>query len=338
MTTKDDELRRRQEARAAKAVGEIIEDLSTRDELGDEWRCTTLAEQESIKRIWHALVMKAILAMGVLAMAGCSTTAKVYTSNPATAKVEASHIMAYAARKPRESQPEPKPTPKPDDGAEPTAAELAEYSAPEKLSWLQKTIKTSIVSAAEEEMGKANLTWEKIRERLDQVERIATWVDSFPAPKPKHLAVPDTAEESVEKPVEPAVPVPPKPKGLPRLLIFTASWCGPCKVLHDQFPKMRERGWRINEQDATATDAHWLYIDVEAHPSLAAKYAKANKSGVYEVPQFYLIDSDGAVIDRGELDKIGFRVKPETLKAPDGKPFAFGAEGLDQWYRLGMAK
>lgn len=335
MTTKDDELRRMKEARAHKAVAEIIEDISTRDDLGDEWQCLESAEKESIKRCWQSLVLKAILAVCVLIlMAGCSQPlSNTYKFAPATAKVEAAHIMAYAARAPRDSQPEPKPKPKPDDGAshdEPTAAELAEYSAPEKLTWLQKTIKTSIVAAIREEM-------EKHPEVARGEKNLARFNDFIEGKAFKHLAVPDTAEEPEEKPADPAVPVPPKPWGLPRLLIFTASWCGPCKVLKGQFPEMRKRGWKIVDESKSPTaDAHWLYIDVEANPSQAAKYAKTNTKGEYDVPQFVLIDSDGAVIDRGELDKVAFRVNPETIKQPGGKPFAFGAEGLDQWYRLGM--
>lgn len=272
MTTKDDELRRLKEARAAKAVAEIIEDLSTRDELGDEWRCTTLAEQDSIKRTWQALILKAILAACVvMIIPGCfrgfTGPAKKYVSHPATAKVEAGHILAYSARAPRSEQPQPSPQPKPKpDGqpspeSEPTQAQVEAAAA--KPGWLEGMVQRAISKTVDEKLSKSDTTWEEIRELKGQVKRIAAWVDSFPSPKKQGALV-----------TPGLTPLP-----VPRCLLFSGPKCDGCKALIAEIKADKSHDYIINDWDG----ADIQIVDIVEHPEIAARHH------IREVPALVIV-------------------------------------------------
>lgn len=66
-----------------------------------------------------------------------------------------------------------------------------------------------------------------------------------------------------------------------KVLKFSASWCGPCKVLAPIF----------NEVKATMSDVSFQEIDVDQNSDLAIKY------GIRGVPTI-VIEKDGQVVDR----------------------------------------
>lgn len=82
-----------------------------------------------------------------------------------------------------------------------------------------------------------------------------------------------------------------------RILCFTASWCGPCQAMkRDVYPGLVAAGWKIGEGPSN----HIEFVDVDAHPELAAKW------GVATLPTFIRV-SHGQEVRRlvGQADKAG---------------------------------
>lgn len=89
-----------------------------------------------------------------------------------------------------------------------------------------------------------------------------------------------------------AVPVGNKPT----LLIFTADWCPPCKMMKSQVypsPQIVEISDRFN----------WVFVDVDKERQKASKY------GARSIPHFVLEDASGKQIGSlsGGMDSASFR-------------------------------
>ena len=81
----------------------------------------------------------------------------------------------------------------------------------------------------------------------------------------------------------------PKPR-FPRILFFTASYCGPCQAAKGEcFEWLKHSGWQIDESDR----AHLQVVPIEKNSGLFAKY------GVGAMPSFVLIDSNGVIARSG---------------------------------------
>ncbi|MEM1013409.1 MAG: thioredoxin family protein [Planctomycetota bacterium] len=70
----------------------------------------------------------------------------------------------------------------------------------------------------------------------------------------------------------------------PRLLYFTADWCGPCQT-------MKRETWPDDtvEEAIKAFDA--VYVNIDDHEDLARQYAVAT------IPTIVVIDANGEVVD-----------------------------------------
>lgn len=268
---------RRNKARAAKAVAEIIEDMSNRPEFDFTWQEAPAQEQDEIRRTWEAFVLKAILASCclLLCLTGCAAKPAPIVVDLAHCRVEAAHLLAYSARAPREDAPV---LPEPDAG-EPTPAELAEFGAPEKLNRIEQWIANSISSTVDQKLAKANLSWDEIRRMVATSERLRVWLDSFPAPKKQDG--PEAAES-----VNPKV----------RCLFFHGPNCEPCERMKREFPKLKESGWKIGTE-ATA-DIQDCDCDAPACLPLRMRYLPKGSS----LPVVVLVLPDGSEVGR----KVGY--------------------------------
>ena len=71
----------------------------------------------------------------------------------------------------------------------------------------------------------------------------------------------------------------------PIVIDFFATWCGPCIRLKKETLSDAEVAKRLAKMEL-------IYVDVDKHPSLARRYRVAS------VPDVFLIDADGLVVDR----------------------------------------
>lgn len=95
-----------------------------------------------------------------------------------------------------------------------------------------------------------------------------------------------------------------------RILVFTASWCAPCRRFREEIaPKLRAEDWKIG----TGPNNHLQYVDVSS----------GLPEGIEALPTFVLIE-DGRELRRrvGELDQWeigelykGYSEKPREKSA-----------------------
>lgn len=69
--------------------------------------------------------------------------------------------------------------------------------------------------------------------------------------------------------------------GKPSLLDFTATWCGPCKMMKPVFEEL---------EDTYDGSMNFVSIDIDLNPELASRY------GIRAVPTFVFIDEDGTPV------------------------------------------
>ena len=77
-----------------------------------------------------------------------------------------------------------------------------------------------------------------------------------------------------------------------RILLLTAGWCEPCKVLKGSFPWLRKSGWLIGP----GPDSHIQLIDVDERPELWEKWRGRSEG----IPLAVLIE-DGKKLGQQEL-------------------------------------
>lgn len=108
-------------------------------------------------------------------------------------------------------------------------------------------------------------------------------------------AVPQQSEQDSEG-VTPEMPAKTaKPAQKPRVMEFSATWCGPCQKMKPIYEAaMQKYGDKIDMES----------IDVDENPALAERYH------INSIPTFVCIDSQGNVstlsgfMDEGELDSM----------------------------------
>ena len=66
------------------------------------------------------------------------------------------------------------------------------------------------------------------------------------------------------------------------IIRFTASWCGPCKVLGPQYEKM--------SSEYQGTEIHWTTVDIDTAPETAQSFS------IRSVPSVVFVN-DGVVIN-----------------------------------------
>jgi len=83
-----------------------------------------------------------------------------------------------------------------------------------------------------------------------------------------------------------------------RVLLFTASWCGPCQQWkQSELPALNAKGWQAGNADIS----HIQYIDTDNQPQITEQYS------VRSIPQFVAIRSDGSEVARsGYLEAAEF--------------------------------
>jgi thiol-disulfide isomerase/thioredoxin len=89
--------------------------------------------------------------------------------------------------------------------------------------------------------------------------------------------------KEVKEPVEVKKPV----ERNYRILHFTATWCGPCKVIERRFGWMKTGGWTIGEDFSN----HVQLIDSDRNPKLIQEFR------IVELPHSVLI-RNGVVVSR----------------------------------------
>ena len=92
--------------------------------------------------------------------------------------------------------------------------------------------------------------------------------------------LPDDAPEFFREAFERA-----KKKKRPIVIDFWATWCAPCIRLKKETMGDSEVAKRLAKMEL-------IYVDSDKHPSLAKRY------GVTSIPDVFLIDADGFVVDR----------------------------------------
>jgi len=97
----------------------------------------------------------------------------------------------------------------------------------------------------------------------------------------------------------------------PKIVNFWASWCGPCRIEHDQLVQLSEEGipvYGVNYKDDERKALGFL--DELGNPYRAVGADKTGDSaldwGVYGVPETFVIDEDGKVVLRfaGPVTKV----------------------------------
>ena len=95
----------------------------------------------------------------------------------------------------------------------------------------------------------------------------------------------DEAEPSTTRVKEEGGNVSIPSNGKPTLLDFSATWCGPCKMMKPVFDELA---------DTYDDKINFVTVDVDANPGLASQYA------IQAVPTFVFLDSNGKSVRRIE--------------------------------------
>ena len=103
-----------------------------------------------------------------------------------------------------------------------------------------------------------------------------------------------------------------------KLVNYWASWCAPCRVEHPQLMELADEGipiYGINYKDTPAKGQKFLNDmgDPFAEVGSDLEGRTALEWGVYGVPETYVIDSDGKIIERF-AGPITQRVLKETIR------------------------
>ncbi|MFP6762023.1 MAG: thioredoxin family protein, partial [Planctomycetaceae bacterium] len=72
-----------------------------------------------------------------------------------------------------------------------------------------------------------------------------------------------------------------------RVIVVKAKWCGACRLLDSEWPKLRAVRWRIGVRDTQ----HFQLIDVDADPGVVVRY------GITQLPTLLLIEN-GKILSR----------------------------------------
>lgn len=101
-----------------------------------------------------------------------------------------------------------------------------------------------------------------------------------------------------------------KPELPNRMLMFTATWCGPCQIWkRNEKPQMESAGWIVNGTDT----AHIQVLDTDIFEQLSQQYS------VTSIPVFIMVDPQGNEVARSSYMDAADTAAFYYANQPEGK-------------------
>ncbi len=85
-----------------------------------------------------------------------------------------------------------------------------------------------------------------------------------------------------------------------QILVFTATWCGPCQVLKGELAKMKSVGWRIGSEE----DASIRIIDFDTNKSLAQQMGVKGLPTLIKLEDGVQVDSHEGYLDSFDIGRL----------------------------------
>ncbi len=85
-----------------------------------------------------------------------------------------------------------------------------------------------------------------------------------------------------------------------RLLVFSATWCGPCQVLKAELNALKNNGWNVDVSDTATIQI----IDFDQHQDIAQKYGVTSLPTTVRLVDDSVTHSRTGAMDRWQIDNF----------------------------------